>query len=284
MAADHGDRPWHVNRAWWDDRAAAHAASPEYALARFVEDREHISGVVRFDRPRLFDVAGRSGVHLQCHIGTDTLSLARLGARMTGLDLSPASLAQARALSERAGPSVHYVEGDVYDAVDILGPNAFDFVYTGIGALNWLPDIDRWAEVVAGLLRPGGLVHLREGHPMLWTLDDPEADEKLVVRFAYFETGEPLPLEDLPGQDTTYVTTDAVFTAHATAEWNHGLGEIVTALLDRGFTITRLEEHTSIPWNGLIGLMDEGPDGEWRLRDRPERLPLSYTLQAALPG
>ncbi len=282
MESDDSSRPWHVNRAWWDDRAAAHAASPEYALARYVADPTHLSGVVRFDLPRLFDVAGLAGVHLQCHIGTDTLSLARLGARMTGLDLSPASLAQARDLSERAGPSVHYVEGDVYDAADLLGPNAFDFVYTGIGALNWLPDIDRWAEVVATLLRPGGRLHVREGHPMLWTLDDPGPDEKLVVRFAYFETDDPLPLEELPGQDATYVTTDTVFTAHDTAEWNHGLGEIVTALLDRGFTITRLEEHTSIPWNGLIGLMDEDADGEWTLRDQPERVPMSYTLQAVL--
>ena len=273
----------HVNRAWWDERAPAHAASPEYGLANF-DDPAHLSGVVRFDLPRLFDVAGLDGVHLQCHIGTDTLSLARLGATMTGLDLSPVSLHHARALSERAGPSVRYVEGDVYDAVELLGSASFDFVYTGIGALNWLPDIDRWAGVVAGLLRPGGRLHLREGHPMMGTLDDPGPDGRLVVRFAYFETPEPLPLEDLPGQDSTYVTTDTVFAVHDTAEWNHGLGEVITALLRRGFTITRLDEHTSIPWEGLVGLMDEGPDGEWRLRDQPERLPLSFTLQAVLAG
>ncbi len=253
-------------------------------MSWFVDDPAHLSGVVRFDLPRLFDVAGRDGVHLQCHIGTDTLSLARLGATMRGLDLSPVSLDHARSLAARAGPPVEYVEGDVYDAVALLGAQSCDFVYTGIGALNWLPDIERWADVVAGLLRPGGRLHLRDGHPMLWTLDDPGPDGRLVVRFAYFQTEAPLPLEDLPEQAGTYVTTDVEFTHNSTVEWNHGLGEIVTALLGRGFTLTRFEEHKSIPWDGLIGLMDEGDDGEWRLRVEPDRLPLSYTIQAVLGG
>src|SRR5690242_7914838 len=106
-----------VNRAGWDERAPAHAASPGYDAERFVADPAFLSAVVRFDLPRLGDVRGVRGVHLQCHIGTDTLSLARLGADMTGLDFSPASLAEARKLAERAGPPVTFVEADAYDAV-----------------------------------------------------------------------------------------------------------------------------------------------------------------------
>ena len=115
-----------VNRANWDDRAAAHAASPGYAVERFVADPAYLSEVVRFDLPRLGDVAGLRGVHLQCHIGTDTISLHRLGARMTGLDFSPASLAQARRLAERTGAAVDFVRSDVYDALTALGRAEFD--------------------------------------------------------------------------------------------------------------------------------------------------------------
>jgi SAM-dependent methyltransferase len=264
-----------VNRASWDERAPAHAASPDYALARFAADPEFISDVVRFDRPRLGDLAGLRGVHLQCHIGTDTISLARLGARMTGLDFSTASLAEARRLAQRLGADVDFLHADVYDAVEALdGP--FDLVYTGTGALCWLPDIRRWAGVVAALLRPGGRLFVREGHPMLWTLADPRPDRLLVVEYPYVEMPEPL-VWDEPG---TYVQTDATFVHNRTLEWNHGLGEIVTALLDHGLELTMLSEHDSVPWEALPGQMERLPGGEWRLADRPERLPHSYTLQA----
>src|SRR5687768_14734531 len=150
-----------VNRANWDERAAAHAASPDYAVDRFAADPDFLSSVVRFDLPRLGDVAGLRGVHLQCHIGTDTISLARLGAQMTGLDFSPASLAQARALSDEVGAGVDFVESDVYAAAEVLPQGAFDLVFTGIGALCWIPGIERWAAVVARLLAPGGRLFLR---------------------------------------------------------------------------------------------------------------------------
>ena len=154
-----------VNRASWDERVPAHAASPDYAVARFTDDPAFLSGVVTFDLPRLGDIAGLDGVHLQCHIGTDTVSLARLGARMTGLDFSPAALEQGRRLAAATGLEVDFVESDLYGAPEALGTERFDLVYTGIGAICWLPDIRRWAGVVATLLRPGGRLFMREGHP-----------------------------------------------------------------------------------------------------------------------
>ncbi|MBV9413601.1 MAG: class I SAM-dependent methyltransferase, partial [Solirubrobacterales bacterium] len=184
------DESFRLNRASWDERAPAHAASPGYAVDRFRDDPSFISDVVRFDVPRLGDVTGLTGVHLQCHIGTDTISLARLGARMTGLDFSPASLEQGRRLAESAGPMVEFVECEVYDAPDVLGAGRFDFVFTGIGAICWLPSIRRWAEVVAQLLAPGGWLFMREGHPMMWTLAERE-DGMLVVEHPYFERDEP---------------------------------------------------------------------------------------------
>jgi SAM-dependent methyltransferase len=267
-----------TNRAAWDERAGAHVESPDYHVSHFLNDPRFLSGVVRFDRPLLGDVDGLRGVHLQCHIGTDTLSLARLGARMTGLDFSPASLEQARSLAAATGAEIEYAEADVYDAVDVLGAGRFDLVYTGIGALCWLPDIERWADVVARLLAAGGRLFLREGHPMLWSLD--EKRDGLAIEYSYFEREEPYVEVD----GGTYVQTDRTFEQNTSYSWNHGLGEVVTALLGHGLTITGLAEHESVPWDALPGRMTSLPTGEFHLTDRPWRLAHSYTLQARLDG
>jgi SAM-dependent methyltransferase len=265
-----------VNRANWDERAPVHAASEGYAVSRFYDDPQHLSDVVRFDVPRLGDLTGLRGVHLQCHIGTDTVSLARLGARMTGLDFSPAALEQARVIAQRAGAEVDFVEAELYAALDVLPREAFDLVFTGIGALCWLPDIRRWAQTVAALLRPGGRLFLREGHPVLWALDYDRSDGLMALEYPYFEQPDPQVWEE----EGTYVPTDTVFTHNTTHEWNHGIGEIVTAVLDAGMTVTGLVEHQSVPWDAIPGRMSPIGDGEWRLTDRPERLPHTYTLQA----
>ena len=265
-----------VNRANWDERAPAHAASATYALQRFVDDPTFISDVVRFDLPLLGDIAGLRGVHLQCHIGTDTVSLARLGATMTGLDFSSASLKEARSLAAGAGADVDFVEGDVYDAVELLGEAGFDLVFTGIGALCWLPSIDEWAGVVARLLRPGGRLFIREGHPVLWSLQYDRHDGSLVIDYPYVERPEPI-VEQTEG---TYVDTEVTFSANVTHEWNHGIGQILTALLQHGMQITGFVEHDSVPWQALPEQMEPIGGGEYRLADRPWRLPHSYTLQA----
>jgi len=195
---------------------------------------------------------------------------------MTGLDFSPAAIKEARAFVARSGDDVSFVESDIYDSVSVLGSEQFGLVFTGIGALCWLPSISRWAATVAALLKPGGRLFIREGHPMLWSLAEARPDELLVVDFPYFEREEPTVWED----GGTYVQTDATFTATRTHDWNHGLGEIVTALFAEGLQITGLVEHDSVPWEALPGQMAKDDGGEWRLTDRPWRLAASYTLQA----
>lgn len=264
-----------INKANWDDRAPIHAASAGYGLERYVQDPSYISDVVRFDVPRLGSLEGLRVLHLQCHIGTDTLSLARLGASVSGLDFSSASLEQARSLAAATNTDITYVEADVYSACKVLPEGAFDVLYTGIGAINWLPSIERWADVVARLLAPGGMVFLRDCHPMLFTIDETRLDV-LEVKYPYFETDVATIWDD----DSTYIDTDDVLTATTTHEWNHGLGEIVTALLTRGFTLEMLIEHDSLPWEALPGRMVQDQDDEWRLRDHRELLPLSFTLRA----
>ena len=269
------DHSAEINRASWDERAPAHAASAGYARQQFLEDPSFLSAVVRFDLPLLGEVRGLRAVHLQCHIGTDMISLARLGATMTGVDFSPASVAEARRLSDECQAGVEFVEADVYDAVATLGGRTFDLVYTGIGALCWLPSASRWAAVVAELLTPGGRLFLREGHPMLWSLDERHTDA-LVVDYDYFERPEPMVFDE----QGTYVETEVQFQNTVTHVWNHGLGEIVTALLDAGMELTGLVEHDSVPWEALPGQMEKLDDKDWRLRERPWRLAHSYTLQA----
>jgi SAM-dependent methyltransferase len=275
MADDYRD----INRANWDERAPAHIDSPGYAVDKFRADPSYISDVVRFDLPLLGSVTGMRGVHLQCHIGTDTISLARLGAHMTGLDFSGAAIAEARRLNDELGHDVTFVEAELYEASKVLPQHAFDLVFTGIGAIGWLPDIKRWAAVVAGLLAPDGRLFIREGHPVLWSLGD-RPDGLLAIEHPYFEQTEPT-VWDEPG---TYVETDTEFAHTVTHEWNHGMGEIMTALLDAGLTITGFVEHDSVPWEAIDDQMELLPNGEWRLKDRPHRLPHTYTLQAVKLG
>jgi SAM-dependent methyltransferase len=264
-----------VNRANWDERASIHAASDEYALSSFVADPKHLSMVVVFDGPRLGDISGLRGVHLQCHIGTDTLSLARMGAQMSGLDFSGVSLGVARKLAADTATEIDYHEADVHDAVEVFGEESFDLVYTGIGALCWLPSAQRWAAVVAGLLKPGGRLFIRDGHPMLWTLDD-TADPPW-PRYEYFETAEPLEWVETG----TYVDTDKTVSNSTIHSWNHSIGEIITALLENGMTLTAFTEHDSVPWNALPGQMTlNEKTGEWRMTRDPRRLAASHTIQA----
>jgi 2-polyprenyl-3-methyl-5-hydroxy-6-metoxy-1,4-benzoquinol methylase len=263
-----------INQANWDDRVPLHVASPDYKVGQFLADPGFISDVVRFDLPRLGDIAGLRGVHLQCHIGTDTISLARLGASMTGLDFSAAAVAAAEKLAGETGATVTFVESDVYAAAEVLGNGAFDLVYTGVGALPWLPSVRRWAGVVASLLRPGGRLFIREGHPVL--LAAKNRDGLLALERSYFGQTEP----NITDANATYVKTKAAIEHTVTHWWNHGMGEIIGSLLDAGLRITGFTEHDSVPWPAMPALMEHIGGGEYRLREDPQRLPHSYTLQA----
>ncbi|MFS0792382.1 class I SAM-dependent methyltransferase [Microbacterium sp. 1P10AE] len=269
-----------ANRANWNERATLHAArdGSGYGVLRYVEDPAALSDVVRFDQPLLGDLSGVRAVHLQCHIGTDTLSLARLGARVTGLDFSENAVAEARRLVAETGDDVDFVQSDVRKAAEVLPKGAFDLVYTGIGALCWLPSITEWAGVVADLLAPGGTLHIREGHPVLWSMN--ETLPGLTLAFPYFEQPVPLEWDD----DSTYVEVSAPLQSTRTYEWNRGLGEIVTALLDRGLRIDALVEHDSVPWEALPGRMTLRPEGEYALTEQPSVMPLSYTIRASKPA
>lgn len=264
------------NRANWDDRVAGHIDG--YRVDRYINDPEHMSGVVMFDKDRLGDLSGTTALHLQCHIGTDTLTLARQGASVTGIDFAPSAIAAAQDMFERSGTPGRFIVSELYDAPDALDEQ-FDMVYTGVGALNWLSDIDGWAGVVDHFVKPGGRLFITEGHPVAWALDQDRDDRLLVLDFPYFETESPQTWDEA----TSYLG-DATLSATTSHEWNHGLAEIFTALLSRGFVIRTFVEHRVLPWQ-MHKWMEETKEGWFQFPEEyRDKVPLMYTLIAEKPA
>jgi SAM-dependent methyltransferase len=269
---DDMDEAWfELNGAWWDERVAAHVASDFYRLEEFLEGW---SPLRPYEVAEAGDVTGLDLVHLQCHFGLDTLAWARLGARVVGVDLSLPAVEAARAVAARAGIEAEFVAANVYDAPAALGGRTFDRVYTGIGALTWLPDIAAWARTVAALLRPGGRLHLVEFHPVThWCL----ADDDLTVAHSYFHEGPWVWGDDDAG---SYADADATFEHTATVEWNHGLGAVVTALAQAGLRIESLVERPTMFMQRWPTMVEHGHQ-DWRLPVDQPQIPLSYSLLAA---
>lgn len=272
-----------ANRAWWDAVVPIHEASRGYDREGFLRGEKPLCPVELTELGPL--VSGKRLLHLQCHFGMDTLSWARLGATVTGLDFSEPAIEAARRLSIDSGVPGRFVQADVYDAAQAVG-ETFDIVYTGIGALIWIADLERWARAVAACLRPGGILYVYEGHPMLNTIAE-SADGQLRVTLPYFQGNEPTPFDSTE----TYVDGPK-FEPRRVFEWNHGLGEVVSALTSAGLSIELLHEHREVPWRALSCMESVGPgtpptDGRyqsqrmWRLpKAQRSLLPLMYSLLA----
>ncbi len=269
------DAPRSDNRDNWDDRVAGHIEG--YRVDHYINEPAHMSDIVMFDKERLGDIAGLDVLHLQCHIGTDTLTLARLGANVTGVDFAPSAIATADDMFARTNTPGRFVLSELYDSPQAL-QGQFDIVYTGVGAINWLPDIGGWAGVVDHFVKPGGRLFMTEGHPVAWALDQDREDRLLVLGFPYFEGRM-----QTWNEERSYLG-DATLTYTTSHEWNHGLGEIFTALLERGFEIRLFEEHRVLPWQ-MHSWMEVGKDGWFRFpHEIADQVPLMYTLVAQKPS
>ncbi len=264
------------NRDFWDELVPMHRASEFYDVASFLAGK---TSLLPLELREMGDVAGQSLLHLQCHFGMDTLSWARLGARVTGVDYSPAAIRQARELAREAGLDGRFIESAVETLLDHPEWDAaerFDRVYTSYGALCWLPDLRPWAEVIVQSLRPGGTFYMAEVHPYSFSLDrTPEG--KMVVSFAYLPQPEPMRWES----DDSYATGTAPREHKVTYEWSHGLGEIVTALLNAGLVLEFLHEWPFSCFQALPG-MERDADGTWRMTGE-ERVPFLFSLRARKP-
>ena len=258
----------------WNERADVHASSKFYNLQRYVDDPNYLSITVEFDRTEIGDVRGKTLLHLQCHIGTDTVSMARLGAVATGVDFSEASINVARKLSKDCGTPARFEVAELYDTPNVIDEQ-FDIVYTGTGALVWLPDIKGWAQVVSKMLKPSGTLYVRDSHPMAHTVDDERKDEQLVIEYQYFETKDGSRFEN----DVTYTDGPGLSKKTVNYEWSHGLGETVTALIDSGLRIDFLHEQQFAEYHAFPACVGNGK-GHWRFDEHPERLPLMFSIKA----
>ncbi len=259
-----------ANRARWNEAVPHHAASELYDLAGFRAGRDDLRP---FELTELGPVADLDLVHLQCHLGTDTLSWARHGAHVVGVDFAPAAVDAAVQLAEDCGLTAEFVCADVYDTPTALGGRTFDIVYTGIGALGWLPDLTAWADVVARLLRPGGVLYLVEIHPIVvGVVGDGRTIAQDIFEADYVCWDEP---------GGTYAAPDATFTNTVSYERAHALSDVISAVLDAELTIELFHEQsfTNAPWPWAI----RGDDGFYRLPEGWPKYPLTYSLRARRP-
>jgi SAM-dependent methyltransferase len=262
-----------ANRAWWDERVALHADSPFYDLARV---RAGDSALDPIERAEVGDVQGLSLLHLQCHFGLSTLSLARDGARVTGVDFSTSAIDLAQRLAAEFGVEAHFVCCDLSDVPEAV-PGTFDVVFTSYGVLSWLPDLTGWAAVVAGALRPGGRFHLIELHPAACMFDDESTDPRL--RYPYFRGAEPIRIE----RQGSYAVPDAETAHEVTYSWPAGISDVLASLLDAGLQIESFREYPTCheqlrPW-----LVPSG-DGQWTTPAGLPAVPLVYGLRASRPA
>jgi hypothetical protein len=239
-----------ANQLNWNDRVAVHLGRNGYDVAGLSADPTRLSVTVKIDAPHLGSLAGLHVAHLQCHIGTDTLSLTRLGGTCVGLDFSPDAIVVARALAAETNAPMTFVESPVYD-------------------------IGRWATVAAGLLKPGGRVYLRDAHPILYALDEDRLPGEVVLKYPYTERGEALAMDE----ETSYAGEGTMANTR-TYEWNHSVAEIIQAMIEAGLTITEVADENILEWEFYEGQPVVSP-GQWGLP--PElamRIPLMLRVQA----
>ena len=266
-----------ANQALWDIWTGIHASGDFYDLAGFRAGGVRIQP---YELEMIGDVAGRSLLHLQCHFGIDTLSFARLGARVTGADLSPAAVELASSLAMDLGfPEARFVQSNLYELPANLD-GRFDIVYTSRGALGWLPDIREWANVVAHFLAPGGVFFITEIHPAVQVFEDEGvAPGELRLTYPYWEHRDPISFAVTGSYADPAADVGEGVVGHG---WDHGLGEIVNALIDAGLRIESLVEHPFLDWG--VDFLTKAPDGTFRLPEGTAgELPLMFSIRATKP-
>jgi SAM-dependent methyltransferase len=260
------------NRKLWNEITPIHARSEFYDVAGFKAGRCTLKSI---ELEEVGDVSGKSMLHLQCHFGLDTLSWARRGARVTGVDFSEESIETARRLAQETGIKADFICSDVYSLPEIL-KDEFDIVFTSYGVLAWLPDLEKWAEIIAGYLKPGGFFYIAEGHPFLCVFNDSRHTKELEISGSYFHRPEPMKWES----EGDYAEPDAVPT-RPSYEWNHSLADVVNSLIKAGLKIEFLHEFPYICWK-QFPFMQKDKDGWWRLEG--DNIPLTFSLKATKPS
>jgi SAM-dependent methyltransferase len=251
----------------WNELTPIHALSTFYDVEGF---KKGMSTLDSIELEEVGDVTGKSLLHLQCHFGMDTLSWGRLGAKATGVDFSDKAITLARNLSKETGVNTDFICTDIYKLPEVLSKK-FDIVFTSHGVLCWLPDLDRWAEVIAHFLKPVGFFYIIEGHPFMMVFDDKDS-RGLKVRYSYFDNPQPEKWES----EHDYADKDVIIT-HPSYEWPHSLSAIVTSLINAGLKIEFLHEFPDIAYK-KFPFMDEYKPRHWNIKG--DMIPLTFSLKA----
>jgi SAM-dependent methyltransferase len=270
------ERGWKAaNRAHWDEKVSLHLGPRGYDLTSLRAGHGRLNAI---EEAELWPVDGKHIVHLQCHFDADSLKLAQRGATVVGLDFSAAAIDAARQLASELGLAdrARFVQADLYDGLTAIPePAAFDMVFVTWGAIVWLPDIRRWAEIVAHFLKPGGSLYLADAHPTAMVFDDaallPDGRPGF---FAPYFSREPVVMaeaHDYIDETTTVVNA----TTHT---WIHPLSDIISSLLAAGLTLDWLHEHDAVTWR-MFGILVRDAERLWRWPDQPW-LPLAFSLRA----
>jgi SAM-dependent methyltransferase len=257
-----------INRASWNNRLETHLNSAFYDVAGFISGQTSLNPI---ELELLGDLRGKSILHLQCHFGQDTLSLARLGAEVVGVDLSDKAIESAEELAEKTGLSATFVCCNIYD-LPLHLDRTFDIVFTSYGTITWLPDLSRWAELIARYLKPGGRFVFAEFHPVVWMFD---LDFKK-IEYSYFNRG---PISET--EEGTYADKTAQI-SQSYVTWNHSLGEVVGSLLHASLQVEGFKEYDYSPYNIFPNVIEISPK-KFQLKNLEAKLPLVYSLVAHKP-
>ncbi|GAB2884205.1 class I SAM-dependent methyltransferase [Microbulbifer echini] len=247
-----------VNRDLWDKRTKIHVDSTFYDVNGFLEGK---SALKEIELSELGDVAGKSLLHLQCHFGLDTLSWARLGARVTGVDFSSVAIEKAKSLSEALGLQGHFICSDLYGFGEST-QDQYDIVFTSYGVLCWLPDIQKWADVVSRSLKSGGTFYMAEFHPFI----------DIFLGYSYFHNSKP----DIE-EEGTYTENDSGERL-TIVTWVYPISDVIGALLNAGIHITHFKEYPFSPYNCFDG-MEEREKGRFYLSHKEQDIPLIYSIK-----
>ncbi|HXI45238.1 MAG TPA: class I SAM-dependent methyltransferase [Candidatus Acidoferrales bacterium] len=272
------DEALRANRELWDAWTSIHVPSPFYDVAAFKDGTKGIR-IADYELEEVGSVEGKTLLHLQCHFGLDTLSWARLGATVTGVDFSGKGIDAARQLAAEVGLEARFIQSDIYALSDVLDEQ-FDVVYTSGGVLGWLPDIPAWGRVAARYVKPGGCFYIAEVHPVTQVFADEDVmPGDLRLAYPYWSHAEPIRIEE----EGSYADRSAPTGRLVEYGWDHSLGEIVTALAEAGLRIEFLHEFDFVEWP--VAFLVEGDDGRYRLPAGSKgELPLYFSLKATKPG
>ena len=266
------------NKQSWNKRTGVHKDSAFYDLGRF---KKGASSLSKIELEELGDVKGKTLLHLQCHFGMDTMSWEREGAIVTGVDLSDEAIKLANEIRDELKLDAKFICSNIYDLKENKqavsqyssptggGWEGADIVFTSYGTIGWLPDLDRWAEIVSWFLKPGGTFYIADFHPAMWMMDN----DFEYIRYSYFNTE--VITEEISG---SYTDRNAPIrsTEHS---WNHPFTEIINSLAGHGLQVTQFNEFPFSPYN-CFNKMEQGEDGMWRIIGMHEKLPIMYSIKA----